>query len=690
MVDCEETSLRYYQALLDITDTVGTHRDLRGLFGDLAKRLSKVVAFDFLGVGLPGVEPGMLRLHFLEGAAVPTGLITGLEVPIDDTPGGLVWRSQRPLIVGDVATETRAVAGMPLLLQHGVRSLCALPLTAPRARIGILIVGSAAPGVYDDLDLTFLSRVASQAAIAIEAVANHEEAQRVQHQLAAERDRLRVVLTVGNAVASHLDLAELFAAVSASLRDIIDHEFTSLALHDPERGDLRLFAVDFPDRKGLLEDDIFLPVRDTPAGDAFQRARPILADFADRRPLAMAFATHVTDKNLRSGCFLPLSTPRRVIGTLNLASIREGCFQERDLDLLEQVASQVALAIENALAFRDITELKNRLAREKLYLEDEIRGQLDFEEIVGQSRALKKVLAQVRSVASANTTVLILGETGTGKELIARAIHNQSARRQRTFVKLNCAAIPSGLLESELFGHEKGSFTGALGQRIGRFELAHQGTLFLDEVGDIPLDLQPKLLRVLQEREFERLGSSRAVRVDVRLVAATNRDLGTMIAAREFRSDLYYRLNVFPITIPPLRDRPEDIPLLVRFFVQKYNRLMSRRIESVPADAMEALQRWAWPGNVRELENVIERSVILSPGELLQVPLSVLAPVPKAGAAGPETLESAERELIRRVLDGTGWVVGGPRGAAVRLGMKRTTLQSKLRKLGLAPPPRQR
>jgi len=375
-----------------------------------------------------------------------------------------------------------------------------------------------------------------------------------------------------------------------------------------------------------------------------------------------------------------------MLGALNVASLRDGAFSSKDAGLLEQVASQVGIAVENALAFRQIEELKNKLAEEKLYLEDEIRTELNFEEIIGESPTLKAILKQVETVAPTNSTVLIQGETGTGKELIARAIHNLSVRRERTFVKVNCAAIPTGLLESELFGHERGAFTGAIAQKIGRFELAHQGTLFLDEVGDIPLELQPKLLRVLQEQEFERLGSTRTVQVDVRLVAATNRDLAQEVADRHFRSDLYYRLNVFPVTVPALRDRREDIPTLVRYFAQKYARHMNKRIETVPAGTMDALVRYHWPGNVRELENLIERAAIVSPGPVLEVPLGELRPAAQAQGQGIATLEAAEREHILRALEATHWVLGGPQGAAARLGLKRTTLQSRMQKLGISRP----
>ena len=380
-------------------------------------------------------------------------------------------------------------------------------------------------------------------------------------------------------------------------------------------------------------------------------------------------------------CCVPLVAHGAALGTLNIGSRQENFFTAEDLQYFTQVGGQVAIALDNALSYQRIEVLNEHLAEEKIYLEDEIRTDNRFEEIVGQSRALKSTLKQLETVAPTDSTVLIYGETGTGKELLARAIHDLSSRKQATFVKLNCAAIPTGLLESELFGHEKGAFTGAIAQRIGRFELANHGTIFLDEVGEIPIELQSKLLRVLQEREFERLGSSRTIRTDARLVAATNRDLGQLVEQRLFRGDLYYRLNVFPMTAPPLRERRDDIPLLVRYFVQQYARRMNRRITSIPTEAMNALARYHWPGNIRELQNFIERAVILSTGSTLHVPVREL----KGGPVGASvvTLEAAEREAIQRALHDAGGKVGGEAGAAAKLGMKRTTLQAKMRKLGI-------
>lgn len=426
-----------------------------------------------------------------------------------------------------------------------------------------------------------------------------------------------------------------------------------------------------------------------PAAAAITTKKPAVFREQDLKSLSAdsKVCERLLDEGVKSLCCVPLLSHNRALGSLNVGRRREDAFAQDEIDLLSQVAQQVAIAVENALAYRQIGELKDKLAEEKLYLEDEIKTEYNFEEIVGESPALKRILKQLEIVAPTDSTVLIQGETGTGKELVARVLHNLSMRRERTFVKLNCAAIPMGLVESELFGHEKGAFTGAIAQKIGRFELANGGTLFLDEIGDVPLELQSKLLRVLQEQEFERLGGTRIIRVNVRLIAATNRDLRQMVADKQFRSDLYYRLNVFPIVVPPLRQRAEDIPALVRHFASKYARRMKKTLESVPSEAMNALIRYPWPGNIRELENFIERAVILSPGPTLQIPLAELKQSEHAPAAAPSlTLTAAEAAHIQRVLKETNGIIGGPSGAAARLGMKRTTLHAKIKKLGITRP----
>lgn len=518
---------------------------------------------------------------------------------------------------------------------------------------------------------------------------NSPETQSRHAQLERDRERLRLVLELTNNIVSNLELPDLLHAISASVRKIMQCAGVAVILPDARSNELKLHAF-----------DILRPV--TRAGgdsisrfatqQAFDTGKPIVTPRLDATcfvPFPHGLSPEeacplVIQAGIRSLCDVPLIVRDRVVGVLALGRSGENAFSDDDVDFLMQAAGQVAIAVENALAYREIAELKDRLSEEKVYLEDEIRTEIDFEGIVGQSPGLREVLGLVETVAPTDTTVLLLGETGTGKERIARAIHDRSLRKERTFVKLNCAAIPSGLLESELFGHERGAFTGAISQKIGRFELADQGTLFLDEIGDIPLDLQPKLLRALQEREFERLGSTRTKKVDVRLVAATNRNLEQMIEDKQFRSDLYYRLNVFPIRIPPLRERPEDIPLLVRYFTQKYARRMQKQIDTIPAAALRKLMRWHWPGNVRELENLVERAVVLTRGNALAITIPELT---ARGAVGlqPKTDSAAERDRIIRVLKETNGRVGGPKGAAARLCLKRTTLITRMKKLGIDP-----
>jgi formate hydrogenlyase transcriptional activator len=496
-----------------------------------------------------------------------------------------------------------------------------------------------------------------------------------------ESERLKLLLDMTNALISNLEPRDLLRAITASIRERMHSDTVMVWLPDAGRRQMRALTMDFPQGKGFLKEDLLSPIEGSSVGIAFMTCRPLVITKASEisgSDQHLAFAEGIT-----SGCALPLISRNRALGVLGLGWREENAFGSEDIDFLMRAAGQVAIAIENALAYREIAELKDKLALEKLYLEGEIRSEADFEGIVGQSSALRQVLQLVETVATSDSTVLLLGETGTGKELIARAIHDRSRRKDRMLIKLNCAAIPTGLLESELFGHERGAFTGAISQKIGRLELADQGTLFLDEVGDIPLEIQPKLLRALQEREFERLGSTRTKSVDVRMVAATNRDLEKMVAEKQFRSDLYYRLNVIPIRIPPLRERPEDIPLLVRYFAQKYAHRMQRKVESISAASLRSLARWHWPGNVRELENLVERAVVLARTEKLVITVPELADGGMSTAVAG--IEFYKRDRIISILKETKGRVGGADGAAARLGLKRTTLIERMKKLGIEP-----
>jgi formate hydrogenlyase transcriptional activator len=674
-----------YQALLEISEAIAVHRDLNALFHDLAERLPRIVPFDFINLVLHDPTREVMRLHILAAPESST-IRPGLELPIDESPAGLVWKSQQPMMieVENVAVESRFPKLIPLLRENDVQSYCVVPLTTALRRLGAMGFGSLQRKSYPKADFDFMQQVSNQVAVALDNALNFEQAQSVQQQLKEEHDRLRLLLDVNNTIVSALDLRELLNAVSASLRRLVPHEYASLSLYDAETQRLQIHALDFPASKGLIQEGLWIPVEGTPHGRALTSRQPLFVTLQEIEQFELT--PRIRAEGLKSGCFLPLISHGRPLGTLVVASLQAETFPQKDADLLHHVANQIAIAVENALSYRQVVDRANKLSEEKLYLQDEIRTEYNFEEIIGESRALKMILEQLQTVAPTDSTILILGETGTGKELIARAIHNLSGRRERTLVKVNCAAIPTGLLESELFGHEKGAFTGAIAQRVGRFELAHRGTIFLDEVGDIALELQPKLLRVLQEQEFERLGSARTIRVDVRLVAATNADLAQKVAQNQFRSDLYYRLNVFPVVIPPLRERREDIPLLVRYFAQKYARRMKKPIEAIPTKAMITLSEYHWPGNVRELENFIERAVILSPGADLNVPLSELKPLTGNATNGAKTLEGIEREHILKILRQTNWIIGGRSGAATQLGMQRSTLQSRMKKLGIARP----
>jgi formate hydrogenlyase transcriptional activator len=495
-----------------------------------------------------------------------------------------------------------------------------------------------------------------------------------------------VMLQLSSALLANLDVRKLLGAISASISEVIPHDAATLGLYDQATGILRVQFL-AADASGTPRGEVRLAVENSPAGEAFRTRTPLVLDRISGSRFSPEGVRHLTNLGMQSACWVPLVHRGEVIGVLAVASRMEASFSQHDAEMLAEVAGQVAMAVNNALAFRQIAELRDRLTQEKQYLEEEINVENRFEDIVGESTGLRQVLKEIETVAPTDATVLIQGETGTGKELLARAIHRLSPRRERTFIKLNCAAIPAGLLESELFGHEKGAFTGAIARKLGRLELAHEGTLFLDEVGEMPLDLQPKLLRALQEREFERLGGTRPISVNVRLIAATNRDLGKMVAEKQFRADLYYRLKVFPIFSPPLRDRVSDIPVLVRHFVAAHSRRMGRNIEKISDETMDALKRWKWPGNIRELENLMERAVILTRGPILYVPLAELENAEEEQDEEPEnenpSLRAAEREHILRVLREAKGQIGGPEGAAARLGVKRTTLNSKLKKLGI-------
>ncbi len=662
-----------YESLIRLSEAIRSHRDQKDLFQLLADELHHVVPFD----AMAQFDRAGNRINWRFSEAYDSRRTRVSDIPKEETVAWWVHRTQQPVVLQVANEETRFRTTIEALTHVGLRSLCAFPLSTAHSRLGSLVFASQFAGAYSPEEVRFLSLVAGQIALAMD------------DGLAQER--LKLLLDLTNRVVSKLDLRELLREISASIRHVMQCEGVCVTLSDPETDRLRIYAFDHPGGKGTFhEGDIISAEVSETLVKAFRTSQPVVVTEAQSTadPLAVAEGT-------KSMCHLPLISRERVLGVLTLGSARESGFSEGDVDFLGQVANQIALAVENAIAYGEIASLKDKLAQEVVYLQDEIRTELKFEEIVGNSDVLARVLAELETVAPTDSTVLIYGETGTGKELIARAIHNLSSRKSNAFVKLNCAAIPTGLLESELFGHERGAFTGAIAQRVGRFELASRGTVFLDEIGEIPLELQPKLLRVLQEREFERLGSTRTLRTDARLIAATNRDLAAMVNEQKFRSDLYYRLNVFPVRVPALRERREDIPLLVRHFVQQFSTRMKRSVESIPSEAMNTLVRYDWPGNIRELQNVIERAVIVSTGPVLRVPLDDLrtrvssSNASNSGSASEDAgkmrgvLEDAERRQILVALKQANWVVAGPKGAAVLLGMKRSTLQAHMQRLGI-------
>jgi formate hydrogenlyase transcriptional activator len=673
-----------YETLRQVSGVIASQADLNGVLENLARFLASVVKFEFLGVVLHDAQRHVFRLHALEGSVSPKSQV-GTEIPESESSVRVILEEQKPIIINDTEKEAKFADLVEPARPYGVRSLCLLPLTSPRRQLGVLVFGTTYQKDYDAEDLKLMTTVAAHVAVAVENALNFEDACSYQQLLLRERDRLRLLLEVNNHVISHLELGDLFQAVSSALRDCFHHEYTGLWLLEEGTTKLRCVGMDFPSNRGFIQK---LQSADmTPSELAEVRARvPKIIKREEIAQLPAAIASPVLAENMRSGVSIPLVVGSKPLGVLTLGSTGESAFAQEELGLLLQVGNQVALVMENALAFGKVSEARDQLDTQKTYLEDEIRYDRNLEDIVGKSRALRETLNQAEVVAGTDATVLLMGETGTGKELIARLIHNHSSRRDRTFVKLNCAAVPSGLMESELFGHERGAFTGAVATKSGRFELANHGSLFLDEVGDIALDLQPKLLRVLQEKEFERLGSTRTLKVDVRLIAATNRDLSQMVANREFREDLYYRLAVFPIHLPALRERREDIPLLVEYLVGRYAHRMKKKIREIPTRAMEAMTTWSWPGNIRELQNFIERAVILTRGDSLEELPSLRTDRDSTHTSKTLNLREVESEAILEALRKTHGRVSGPGGAAALLGLKRTTLQSRMRVLNIKPP----
>jgi formate hydrogenlyase transcriptional activator len=672
----EASSTEIYEAVVALSHSIAGRGDLESLLSGVGESLRRIVRFDYLGLSLYDRKTDCMESYVLRqgGKAV-----RDLGLRLEQDPAGWVWLNQQPLVIASLASETRWPEFNERVRSSMVSAITLVPLTAGDNRLGAFGFGCLVPYEPSAAELAFLERITSEFAVAVESFLARKEA--VQ-----ERDRLRALFDITNALVSKLSPDDLFAAISAQLSRVIRHDFSVLTLCD-EAGGVELVALHFTGAPLFDKEQIRINPEGMPAAQALATGKPVIVRDADMDRYPSPEFRRFVELGCKSDCSVPLVTSNGALGTIDVARTTGEDWTDDDVDFLVQVGRQVAIAVENALSYRELQEMKERLATEKLYLEDEIRLDNNNGNMVGAGAAFQSILKSVQIVAPTDASVLVLGETGTGKELVARAIHELSSRSKGSFVKVNCAAIPASLLESELFGHEKGSFTGAVAQKIGRFELAHRGTLFLDEIGEMPLELQPKLLRAIQDQEFERVGGTRTIRTDVRFVAATNRDLKAMVDENKFRADLYYRLHVFPLDVPPLRERREDIPLLIRYFVQKHGQRMGRKIERIPAETLGALTNYDWPGNIRELQNVIERSVILSNGPELRVAMPELTGNPSAVAPyrrGVMDLEAAERARILQALKDTEGLVGGPNGAAALLGMKRTTLQSRMRKLNIA------
>ncbi|MDD5543635.1 MAG: sigma 54-interacting transcriptional regulator [Acidobacteriia bacterium] len=708
-----KTADQKYRAFLELTAAIASKQDSDSVFHAAVQVLRSLMEFNYVAAVTPDRDKDTFQIRVMELDRPNAVLAQYMEVPHEGSLAGWVYDHRRLKWIADVETSSEFPSSLPVLNRAGLKCICAAPMIVRDEVIGILSIACTRRVAYEPDDLAFFEEVAHFVAVAYDNALSYEKMKRLSLQLKQDNENLQekirleqqhqVVLRLSTAIMSHLNKADLFRSLFRALYDYVSFDVASVGLVDEARHTTRLYLVVSSDSPRSID---LGKVHHPPAGeDDFSVFEPQLEFPIERDSLAQHLIQRkdilcvgdirsakpwkpVTEIFLKEGLLsfitIPVVIHGKVLGGFTLSSRQTHHFDDVDRAFLKQVANQVAIALRNAAAFEEIEELKDQLKNENIYLQEEIRTEQNFDEVVGDSRALRRVLTSVERVARTDSTVLITGETGTGKELIARAIHTRSPRKDRAFVKVSCAAIPLGLIESELFGHEKGAFTGAIARTSGRFELADGGSVFLDEIGEIPKEVQVKLLRVLQEREFERVGGDRSLKVDVRVIAATNRDLEAMVRSGDFRQDLFFRLNIFPLHLPPLRERREDIPPLVHYFLHKHSLRMNKELRKISTRTMEAFRNYDWPGNIRELENVIERGVILCEGDTLELKYVAAALEPdELVAVRGRTLEEFEREHILQTLKETHGVIGGAHGAAARLGMNRTTLNSRLQKLGI-------
>jgi formate hydrogenlyase transcriptional activator len=688
-----------YRTLLEINNAIITNLTQPALLHAVSEALHRVISFDRCAIALHQPESDTFRFLAVEGELHSDYFRQGLVAARSETSIGWVFDHQRPLVRRDLEKEGE-YANEHRLVAEGIHSLCVLPLVSQGECFGTLSLVSRKRGRYSDEDAAFLQEVANQVALAACNMISYEKITTLSTKVERTAAHYRMLLEINNAIITNLTHKDLLRSVSEILRRVVPLDGAIITVYDPKTDVFRFFATETTLSTDYFHTGLEVPRKDAIAASVFETQRPLRRSDLENE---MQFPNdpRLVAVGIRSDCIVPLIVGGKSIGTLGVGSTKKNQYSEVEQELLQEVANQIALAVANMRSFEEISELKARLQNENVYLQEEIRTEHNFDEIIGKSSALLAVLHKIEQVAPADSTVLMYGETGTGKELIARAIHDRSNRRGRPLVKVNCSAISAGLVESELFGHVKGAFTGALERHIGRFELADGGTIFLDEIGELPLATQVKLLRVLQEREFEPVGSNRPLKVDVRVIAATNRNLQESIRAGEFRSDLFYRLNVFPIDVPPLRERRSDIPQLAMFFLTRFSKKLGKDIQGIAQETLDRITAYSWPGNVRELQNLIERAVILSRGSVLDLKPDLIPALtgadfagaaekslPSAPSSGPvspanSTLEDVERAHIVAVLNQTGGVVEGPRGAAKILGLHPNTLRHRIQKLGL-------